>query len=434
MSKAPHVTSTWRRVRRPRYPDQWFLLHSDVKSLNVLLDYSSVRPDGLAAIYEADSMPADLTTTYPAVLLADFGLSTYTSETQDPTNTGQLRSGTKFWKPPEQELRRDLDENGAVTGRGLSGADFHPPVNTYGRPTSSANDIWPVAKIVFDMMYLNPKDHVSKFLGQTREALFREQGDHFLQEDFGDSVPEALRYSAALVRLVRRCLTPNAQRRPSPEVLLRDTAAGLHRCISTMRRARAHGQDLSVLYRVYYEGRDIEALGLGTLNQCEANTADYEDAQQGMPLDDPLRFPLPKWVNFQDLASGLPIRRDGDIFIFTENANPTPDQPGDSSLQVEPPESVGSHNAPRSRSGNSETRPHQEQKAATPTLNAYHTGMTIGNMIIELKFRKHELGLVQSLQKSRAIKMRFAELLVDADKAGKPGRGVWQGRKKATRR
>ena len=234
---------------------QWrtaYLLHYDLKPANVMLDY----PSTASAAPDVGVMP-DLR-------ISDFGSSTYSSDT---TPAVFHVASTAGYKSPEQ----------LAYVQGRSQAYWRKPHN-----------VWALGKTVFDITYQaepNALEDDKNDAARTMQMGGPVKDGHFAPDDmsyyaeifhkhYRDEQPPRFTYSADLLRLIRDCLEPRPERRPTSLQILERAQAGQEAHLNGLRAgADANGrvpvdssQPLTQLTRLHYVGNEINKMSMGDAN------------------------------------------------------------------------------------------------------------------------------------------------------------------------
>lgn len=217
------------------------VIHNDIKALNVLLSYSGMEHGGKDD--PEGNQGYDATKSFPAIKLADFGVSYLTSSTDKKNPRLDNGAGTLSGMPPEQRRW---------------GMDFLDPPNWQGARFTAKHMVWQVAKVVWDAMVHWKRNHMYRSMEEMNEEAYRAHGEHFIdEEDYAGSSDQDL------ARLLHRCLTPRVGARPSPDELMALTREGL--------KASLDRRDAA---RLYFRGREIKSMPLGDAKN-EAETDEY---------------------------------------------------------------------------------------------------------------------------------------------------------------
>ena len=295
LSVSPHPSSLVHShpdFEQDDYSKKCFILHLDLKTDNILLDYAPLEDDEIDNMYKdftsGRANPNNPIHSYPSIKLADYGLSEYAGSRN---KLSDFKGGTDGFRPPEQ------------TGFGLIPPNHfeqhHWPVHPDDTWTERAN-VWGVGRVLYDCTTLDYYNVVDEIMGMTAEHLlgrkpamrqpeYLARGNHFLPEDWA---PQAARlFTPQVLKLIRDCLYPRPGDRPDVDTLEKMARDGLQ---STLDRLQKHS---APPYRLYYRGNEIEAMPLGR-NQWEPIDFDYLGAKRQDALGTALQLPDPKWTNY----------------------------------------------------------------------------------------------------------------------------------------
>ena len=297
------------------------IIHMDLKADNVFI-FDRQRPN------PNNVFPAE----YPQVKVADFGLAQVTSA-QDPSNPRDMwRAGDQTCQTPEQyEFGRRFGIPDPVNG------GYGPAFRFFER-----QNVWQVAKIIFDLMTLENPEHIPLTiapLAATHQVPIniligllqswqqplnvpRQQGPgnppqpvprhHFM--DWPDAYNTTV-YSNELRALVWRCMKPRTRDRPNTLQLLNLTRNGLSTCLQTTRAAAPGGRGRGS--RVARTNRQMNARRPGE-NANAMRRVDIQNAENAYDWDeireqstqDPdqprLQPPRRKWQAFYDEEAEKP--------------------------------------------------------------------------------------------------------------------------------
>lgn len=207
--------------------------------------------------------------------MGDWGLAIETSISDTKNPRRYVGAGTPNFMAPEQRNTRDK-------GWYLSGPS--------GRLSSYTN-VWAIGATMYDLLTLH---HVQRAL---HPGEIDEDGEG-LDQIRTDKDPE---YSHALRHLVRSCLRPNPQDRPS----IRD----LRQTIESARLAfkqegsRLRGDNQSVPHpseRLYYKGKEIEKMSPGRWVPTNPDRPEGDESGFRDPRYSAMKFPL--WNKADDEA------------------------------------------------------------------------------------------------------------------------------------
>ncbi|KPI36874.1 uncharacterized protein AB675_11748 [Cyphellophora attinorum] len=330
-----------------------YMIHTDIKSMNVALDYARLEDDEeLDKIYQGTGSLRDFTLLYPSVKVMDFGLVHYTS----PRTPENPRYCTEVWKPPE------------MTGWGR---DFQSPPNPQGMKMDSKFMVWAIAKIVWDAIMDDAEQVMYETLrdmyGQPRSSRRAETEYIRLQNHFLDrfAALSATSYSPELIRLLYEGLRPSAAARLSLYEMHRQSREWLENWNTSLQNESL--DDILEEHRLYFRGNEIVQLGTGSRQVIEYYPAwvkyEYQDPEHPMGLprhayvdaaeqqqygtDPPRRVTfLPNAIKFGDPSpSAEPATRR----IEAEEAQPVanPNQAGQAQQQLVQQQPVQQQPAPQ---------------------------------------------------------------------------------------
>ncbi|KPI41907.1 uncharacterized protein AB675_5468 [Cyphellophora attinorum] len=260
-----------------------YMLHGDIKHVNVVLDYAPLEDETLHRIYQRLEEPDHFTRIYPVVKLTDFQFMHY-AKPDRPFNF--IESGTAHWATPEQ-LKW--------------GKDLIPPPNDYDAlEYDSRWEVWQIGKMVYEAAQ-RPGDSqtYTKLLlkdavdWDDSQSLYEARNGHFLTDEHLNRIP-----SAELKALLMRCLHPSVAKRPTMYQLAIETDTWLTAWNRKLRTTATSVDDLKQ-HRLYYRNNEINELGPGNVMEHEGELAHkdymkYKYWNPEYPLDiTPGRFRRP---------------------------------------------------------------------------------------------------------------------------------------------
>ena len=226
-----------------------YLLHYDLKPANVMLDY----PAKTSTAPEVGVMPC--------LRISDFGGSTYSSDT---TPAVFHVSSSPGYRAPEQRA--------FALGR----------IQAYWR---KPHNVWALGKTVFDITFQaepnalgEDEDNAARTMqmgGPVQDGHFAPQDMRYYAEIFHkhyrDDQNQRFVYSPDLLRLIRDCLDPRPERRPTSQQILQRAQAGQHAYLNRLRAgATVDGTTASdgprfvgQATRLYYVGNEINDMPMG---------------------------------------------------------------------------------------------------------------------------------------------------------------------------
>lgn len=94
----PESSALYLFRQRPRDKSEDWIVHLDIKPMNVLLDYAPILDRKIDTVWQMDDYPDDPTSLYPRIWLNDYGLAV------DNDKNGTIIPtpwSTEGWRPPE---------------------------------------------------------------------------------------------------------------------------------------------------------------------------------------------------------------------------------------------------------------------------------------------------------------------------------------------
>lgn len=254
-------------------------IHTDIKHQNVVLDYAPIDDAELERLYSGDSehLVGDMTMMYPVAKLSDFGLVAFFR--QGRTDGALL--GTPGWVPAEIDPSR-------------WGSQFAEPPNfpkLTGPDYDSRFEVWGIGKIVLDAAMGWREDVLSNELRSCTEADYNLSG-HFLPADY-DRVPgRPPTYTPELMTLLRDCVHPSADARPSLTDLIDRTTVWLQEWDGGLRAE----PDRAGEHRLYFRGAEVDELAgqRGQVFRADINYHNYLEQVYRDPEHPLLNIPAPR--------------------------------------------------------------------------------------------------------------------------------------------
>ena len=229
-----------------------YLLHYDLKPANVMLDYPSMA----SAAPDVGIMPY--------LRISNFGSSTHSSDT---TPAVFHVASTPGYKSPEQ----------LAYVQGRSQAYWRKPHN-----------VWALGKAVFDITYQaepsalevdkNDAARTMQIGGPVEDGHFAPEDMRYYAEIFHkhyrDEQLPRFAYSADLLRLIRDCLEPRPERRPTSLQILERAQAGQEAYLNELRAGadtdgrvpEDKSQSPRQITRLHCVGNEINEMSMGDAN------------------------------------------------------------------------------------------------------------------------------------------------------------------------
>ncbi|KKY22773.1 putative ca2+ calmodulin-dependent protein kinase [Phaeomoniella chlamydospora] len=258
--------STTSEENKESTPEENEVVHFDLKCENIFLG----EPD-----LETGSDASAPLRAFPSIKLGDFGMAQVTSR-EDPWNPQLHWGGTQAKMPPEQDHL-----NGSYLRRWWPRTTKKPWKKTF-RKFDEKHNIWCIGAVCYELLYVLPFDLASAY--NQGKKLYKDQ--HVVDEihtargnpDKPGRKAKGSRdeeYSLALRELIRQCIHPDPEKRPTARQLFERTEKRMHDHLNeTRKKVRRHangpleGQAYnkrSDPHSLYFRGNEINEMAPGTL-------------------------------------------------------------------------------------------------------------------------------------------------------------------------